>query len=285
MTAPTRRSSASPEERIRRTRPGIWATLVAFLRADFIEEISYPMSAAFTVVRTVMPLFLSFFIGQLIRDERVGSDYLTFVTIGLAIGAMLSGALMGFGGSLTRAFQRGTLETYLVEPVPWTFLPLAMNTWQLLLGIVQGGIIMVVGVLLGANFVLGQIPAFLVLIVLGVAATTAIGVVSASVLMLSLKSQPILQVYSLAASLLAGAAFSVSQLPPYLRFFSYLIPHTYVINGSRTLLMEDPGTFEMEFSTAAIVLTVFTLIVFPIGLYMYRRSLEFARRMGLLSGY
>lgn len=285
MTATQDKPGASPEQRIRRTRPGIWSTLVAFLRADFIEEISYPMSAAFTMVRTVMPLFLSYFIGELIRDERVGDDYLTYVTIGLALSAMLSGALMGFGGSLTRAFMRGTLETYLVEPVPWTFLPLAMNTWQLLLGIFQGVIIMVVGAILGANFMLTQIPAFIVLILLGVVATTAIGVVSASVLMLSLKSQPILHVYSLAASLLAGAAFSVTQLPPYLRVFSYLIPHTYVINGSRTLLMENPGTFVMPFRTAAIVLTIFSLFVFPIGLFMYRRSLEFARRMGLLSGY
>ena len=85
----------------------------------------------------VLPLVLSFFIGQLIRDERVGNDYLTFVSIGLGVTSMLGGALSGFGMSLQRAFQRGTLETYLVEPVPWTFLPFAMNTWQVLLGLVN----------------------------------------------------------------------------------------------------------------------------------------------------
>ncbi|MEN8238279.1 MAG: ABC transporter permease [Actinomycetota bacterium] len=282
------RTSASKEplpERPTKARPGVRSTLLAFLRIEFVEEISYPMSFVFTMLRSVMPLLLSFFIGQLIRDPRVGGDYLTFVTIGLGVSAMLSGALAGFGGSMSRAFQRGTLETYLVEPVPWTFLPLAMNTWQLLLGIVNGTLLMLVGWLLGADYVAGQIPAFIFLVFLGVIATTAIGLVSASVLMLTLKAQPVLYVYGMAAGLLAGAVFSVSQLPTWLKIFSFLIPHTYVINGSRSLLMEDPGSFEIPYSTAVFVLLGFGVIVFPLGVWLFRRALEFARRMGVLSGY
>jgi len=258
---------------------------MAFLKTEFIEEISYPMSFGFSLVRSVMPLLLSFFIGQLIRDERVGSDYLTFVSIGLGVTAMLSGALAGFGGSMSRAFQRGTLETYLVEPVPWTVLPIAMNTWQLLLGLFNGAVIMFVGWLLGADFIAGNLLAFVGLVLLGLLATTAIGLISASVLMLTLKSQPILHVYGLAAGLLAGAVFSVSQLPPWLRIFSFLIPHTYVINGARTLLMTDPGTFEIPYSTAVYVLLGFSAVMFPLGIWLFRRSLEFSRRMGMLSGY
>ncbi len=103
--------------------------------------------------------------------------------------------------------------------------------------------------------------------------------------MLTLKSQPILQFYSMAAGLLAGSVFSVSQLPGWLRIFSWAIPHTYVINGSRSLLMSDPGSFEISFGTSVLVLTVFSAVVFPIGLWLFRRSLEFARKMGMLSGY
>ena len=280
-TPPIDTSSDVPD----RARPGVRSTLMAFLRVDFIEEVSYPMSFAFSLMRNVLPLVLSFFIGQLIRDPRVGGDYLTFVSIGLGVTAMLSGALQGFGGSMSRAFQRGTLETYLVEPVPWTFLPIAMNTWQLLLGVFNGTMVMFVGWLLGANYITGQLFAFVFLVLLGIIATTAIGLISAAVLMLTLKSQPILMFYSMAAALLAGAVFSVSQLPPWLRIFSFLIPHTYVINGSRTLLMENPGSFQIPYSTSVFVLLGFSIIVFPLGLWSFRRSLEYARRLGMLSGY
>lgn len=268
-----------------RSRPGTWSTLLAFLRVQFIEEISYPMTLLFMTVRSLMPLLLSFFIGQLISDSRVGSDYLTFVSIGLGVTAILQGALVGFGGTLQAAFQRGTLETYLVEPVPWTVLPIAMNTWAVFLGVFNGTALMILGGVMGANYELNQMLGFLLLIVLGLIATTAIGITSAAVLMLTLKSQPLLQVYAMAAGLLAGSVFSVSQLPGWLKIFAWLIPHTYVINGSRSLLMADPGSFEIPFGTAVIVLTVFSAIVFPIGLWLFRRALEFARKMGMLSGY
>ncbi len=268
-----------------KAKPGIISTLVAFLRAEFIDEISYPMSFAFSLVRSVMPLVLSFFIGQLIRDNRVGNDYLTFVSIGLGSTAMLSGALAGFGSSMSRAFQRGTLETYLVEPVPWTFLPIAMNTWPLLLGVFNGTILMLAGALLGAEYVMAQIPQFMLLVFLGLLATTAIGLLSAAVLMLTLKSQPVLQVYGMVAGLLAGSVFSVSQLPPWLKAFSLFVPHTYLINGARALLMKDPGSFTIPYSTAVYVLLAFSAAMFPLGVWLFRRSLEFARRTGMLSGY
>lgn len=286
MTATTTPADTRPSAaQARRKRPGKIITTLAFLRAEFIEEISYPLTFFFTIVRSMLPLLLSFFIGQLIRDERVGSDYLTFVSIGLAVSTMLGGALSGFGMSLQRAFQRGTLETYLVEPVPWAFLPFAMNTWQVMLGMVNGAILLVIGNFLGASYQLTDIPAFIALVIAGLLATTAIGILSSAILMLTLKSQPILLVYGMAASLLAGSVFSVSQLPPWLRVFAYLIPHTYVINGSRGVLMADPGAFTIDYATALTVLVGFTVVVLPLGVWMFRRTLELARRMGLLSGY
>ncbi len=261
------------------------STIAAFLRMDVVEEISYPATFAMTLLKTVVPLFLYYFIGQLVSDARVGGDYLTFVTIGLAVSAILQGAMAGFGGSLQRGFMRGYLETLLVEPVPWTFLPIAMNLWQMILALFTGAVIMVLGLFLGANFLVEGLPEATLLIVLGVLACTAIGVLSASVLMLTLKSQPILIVYTLAASILAGSVFSVSQLPPLLRAVSYLIPHTYVINGIRTVLTDDPGSFHVSMGEAVIALVAFNVVVFPLGVWAFRRSLEFARRMGLLSGY
>lgn len=282
----TTRTPAGPiQDQTPRRRPGKLVTTLAFLRAEFVEEISYPATFAFSIIRSVLPLILSFFIGQLIRDDRVGNDYLTYVAIGLGVTSMLGGALSGFGASLQRAFQRGTLETYLVEPVPWTFLPFAMNTWQVMLGLVNGTILMIVGYFLGASYQLSELPQFVLLVLVGLLATTAIGILSSAVLMLTLKSQPILLVYGMAASLLAGSVFSVSQLPDWLKFFSYLIPLTYVINGARGLLMANPGTFTIDYSTAMTVLVTFTVIVLPLGVWMFRRTLELARRLGLLSGY
>ena len=83
---------------------------------------------------------------------------------------------------------------------------------------------------------------------LGILACTAIGILSASIMVLAKRSQPILTLYGFASSLLAGAFFSVDQLPPFLQTLSLAIPHTYVINSARAVLMEDPGTFSIPFA-------------------------------------
>jgi ABC-2 type transport system permease protein len=258
----------------------------AFLRMDLIEDISYPMSMILHELGFLVPVLIFYFVGDLVGDNpEVGGDYFTFAIIGLMVSTMLQGALSGFGGSLQRAQNRGTFETLLVEPVPWTFLPFAMNIWRIVESIITAILIYLLGWALGANFNASGLPEFAVLVVLGILASTAIGILSASLMLLSKRSQPVLTIYGMAASLLAGSAFSVDQLPSWLQWLSYALPHTYVINSARTVLMDDPGTFSIPFGVAVVALVVFNLVVFTLGLYLYNRSLQYARKMGMLSGY
>jgi hypothetical protein len=50
-----------------RPTPGI---AVAFLRMDAIEEFSYPMSLILSELGTVLPVLVSFFIGDLVVNRR-----------------------------------------------------------------------------------------------------------------------------------------------------------------------------------------------------------------------
>lgn len=262
------------------------AVAAAFIRMDWIEDISYPLSMIMKQIGVVAPVFIYFFIGELVpATEAIGDDYFTFAVIGMGVSTMLQAALGGFGGSLQRAQDRGTFETLLVEPVPWIFLPFAMNLWRVMLGIFSGVLIMLVALPMGANFILGGFPAFVVLIIFGVIASMGVGIVAASMMVLAKRSQPILTLYGLAASLLGGALFSVDQLPPFLKVVSYAIPQTYVINSARAVLMDDPGTFFIPFDTAILALTAFNVVIFSIGLWLFSRSLQYARKMGMLSGY
>jgi ABC-2 type transport system permease protein len=253
---------------------------------DFIEDISYPLSTLVSMLGTIAPLLIYFFVGELVGENpEVGDDYFTFATIGLVASTILQAALSGFGGSLQKAQNRGTFETLLVEPVPWVFLPFAMNLWRVVEGVIGGLLVFLFGMLLGAEYILSGIPQFIVLLVLGILASMAVGIISASLLVLAKKSQPILWAYGFAASLLSGALFSVDQLPPFLQNLAWIIPHTYVINSARAALMEDPGTFSIPFGTATIALTIFNIVVFSLGLWLFSRSLRYARKMGILAGY
>jgi ABC-2 type transport system permease protein len=268
------------------TTHAVFATATSFFRVDLVEEFNYPISFAMRLLGVVAPLLPFFFISKLVGNSpEVGGDYMTFTVIGLALTALLSTAMNGFGTTLQRAFQRGTMETFLVEPVPWTAIPLAMNQWQVLNGLLYTAMLMGMGWVLGANYHLAGVPAALLIGVLGVIAGMSIGIVSAAVLLLTLKSTPVIRIYDIAASLLAGSIFSVGQLPGWARALSAVLPHTYVINGIRTALMTNPGSYEVSLAGAVTVLSIFDVVVFAFGIWLWRRTLEFSRKMGLLSGY
>lgn len=259
---------------------------VAFLRMDFIEEISYPLSTLLSQLGTVAPVFIYFFVAELVPSSpEIGSDYFTFAVIGLCVSTILQAALGGFGSGLQRAQNRGTFETLLVEPLPWIFLPFAMNLWRVILGFLGGTLVFLLGFAMGAEYLLPGIPAFVLLLVLGVLASMGVGIVSASLMVLAKRSQPVLTLYGLAASLLAGAVFSVDQLPEFLQALSWAIPHTYVINSAREVLMADPGSFSISFGSAVLALLVFNLVMYTLGLWLFSRALQYARKMGMLSGY
>lgn len=266
----------------------IWSMGVAYTRLEILEDLSYPMTIVMQFLTAVFPVILYYFVAQLVPGHRpnVGGDYYTFAAIGLAVAVVLQNALSGFGRRLDLTQNQGTFETMLVEPVPWMAVPVTLNIWRTALGAIECGLILLLGALLGADLRIAGIPAFVALVFLGVLSCTAIGTLSASLQVLAKRSAPIIALYGLAASLLGGALFPASNLPTWLRIFSYAVPHMYVIEAARHLLMVSPPSTRVFGPVGAVVaLVVFNVVVFSLALPLFSRSLQYARKLGLLSGY
>lgn len=269
-----------------RTAGKIRGVVAAFLRMSLAEELRFPMPFVLKQVGFVAPLAIYFFVARLIGDsDQVGGDYFTFVVIGLVVTRMLHATLGGFGADLQRAQNRGSLEAWLVEPIPWLALPFAMSLWSIVEGVVSGAIIFAVSLLLGARYEFGGVLSTLALLALGLMASSAMGILIAGQTLVAKRASPILQVYNLAASILGGMLFPVTLLPAWLRALSWLIPHTYVINAARSALMIQPVAGEIEVRVALTALAVFCIIVLPLGLFSLSRWLKLGRRLGVLGGY
>lgn len=264
---------------------------LAYTRNEAVEDFSYPLTIFFQQITLVFPVFIYYFISHLNpagggrAAERVGGDYLTFAVIGLAAAAALQAALAGFGQRLQSANTKGQFETLLVEPVPWRFIPIAMNLWRTFLGVLGSFVMLLVGLSLGADYRAAGLPPFLLVLFLGLVACTAIGCLSACVVVLSKRSQPLIALYGLAASLLGGSVFPIAVMPEWLQALSYLIPHSYVINGARQALMAVPPETLVSLPQAIISLVVFDVIAIVVSFYLFGRALDYAREMGLLGDY
>jgi ABC-2 type transport system permease protein len=258
-----------------------WNTVVAFVRLDVVDDLSYPLSLVFRLVSPIVTVVLYFFQSRFLGRP----DAFTATLIGISVAVAMQSALGGFGMRLQQVQERGTLETILVEPVPWLITPLTMNLWLSTFGISTMALMLVLGGLMGADLVLAGVPAFVAVLGLALLACQAIGLLAASVLVISKKSGPVMALYGMAASLLGGMLFSIDVLPGWLRPFSFLVPHSYAISASRDLLMAEPFGTGMPLGTAILGLLLFNLVMYPLASWAFGRSLQYARRMGLLSGY
>jgi ABC-2 type transport system permease protein len=254
-------------------------TLEAYIRIDLVEERMFPANTILRYLGLVFPVLLYFY-----QTTYLGSaNRFAVMLIGTSIITGLQDSLTALTQRLQFAYERGTLETYLVEPVPWALIPVAMNVWRSFTGALMACLMVAFGVGLGADIKPSAIPMALLVLLLGVAACNAIGTLAASFLVLFKRGEPIIMLYSLAAAVLGGALFPISQLPPWIRWASYLVPHSYVISAERQLLMPDPPPDAMKPWVAIAILAGFTVVMFTIGLTVFDRSLKLARRLGILS--
>jgi ABC-2 type transport system permease protein len=261
--------------------------LWVFIWMGYQEALAYPLALVMTAVSLLAQPVIYYFVAQLVvSGPDVGGDYYTFVFLGFVVSTMMNGALSAFSAQLDNLLGTGTFETLLVEPVSWRWLSFGMVVWPIFRTVVTTALIGVMGFILGAEINLAQLPYAILIIALGVASAHAVGVLAASIKVLSKRADPVLAVYLLGATVLSGVAFPVTLLPGWLRWMSYLLPMTYVLTAVRKLLMigatglTGPSPFE-----SVLLLLGFLAVVYPLGLWLYGRSLEYGRKLGVLAGY
>jgi ABC-2 type transport system permease protein len=264
-------------------RRGLWRksvdTCAAYLRIDLVEERMFPATTILRYAAVVFPVLLYFFQGSFLNT----GDTFVFMLIGASVTSGFQDALTALTNRLQFAQERGTLETYLVEPVPWALIPIAMNIWRSITGTLMACFMVGFGCLLGARIEWRAIPLALLVFLIGIAACNAIGTLTASFIILFKRGEPLIMLYSLAAAVLGGTLFPISVLPGWIRWVSYLVPHYYVIATERQLLMADPPADGTSPAVSIAVLVGFCAVVFTVGLIVFDRSLKLARKLGILS--
>ena len=260
----------------------------AFWRIDFIKATNYPLALVMKGLSAFIPIFTFVFVARLVGSDTadVGFDYYTFVVIGVVTMYILAATLNSFGNDMLELVTQGQLEMFLVEPVRWNLLPFAMTPWAAFQASATAAVMVLLSVPLGAEYRLEAVPMALLIVVLGLAATLAIGILGASIKILSKRADPVLSLYTLAASVLSGVFFPVEFLPRWLQAMAWVIPHTYVIQALRRVLMPEgevlPGPTAWQ---AVAALSIFSLVFYPIALWVFGRILDYGRKIGALSGY
>ena len=264
--------------------------LLAFLRRDILNEVSYKLSfflqlfGIFPVV--LMFFFLSRLVGNTISGplQPYGGHYFPFVLIGIAVQNYLTLSLSRFSESLRESQLSGTLEAVLATPVRLPSFLVGSTAYSFVFNSLRIFIYLAAGSLLfdvHLNWV--RLPAALGVICLTIAAFSSLGIFSAGFIILFKRGDPINWGFNVISWLLGGVYYPVNILPLWLQKVAYVIPMTHSLEALRLILLTDyrvSGLFDH-----LLVLGLWGAIGLPVSLLCFQYALNRARIQGTLGHY
>jgi ABC-2 type transport system permease protein len=150
-----------------------------------------------------------------------------------------------------------------------------------LYGLVRTSIVLVVLVLmfhLSANQD-GLLPAAAIVAV-GSLSFVGIGIMAATLPAVYRKGAQMTYVIEAVLLLISGVYFKIEVLPGWLQVVSYISPATYVLRGTRAVLIgHATGTVMLQ---TLIPLAIIGIVTIPMGVWVFSRAEHFAKRTGRL---
>ncbi len=260
----------------------------AFYVVGKSDALAYPLAFMLSVFSRLTNVFLYYFVARIVTTDEsvVAGGYFAFSVVGTLVLWVLGAGLELFGTFVQRTIDQGHLELYLVQPVAWPLLPFLWFQWLVVERLIAGVVTIGVAYALGVRFATDRVVLTVLVLALGVAATHAIGIIAASVRLLSKRADPVLLGYTVASTVFSGLFVPVQVLPGFLQSLSWLIPHTYVVDALRQLLLEDgEASARISVGSAVLALVIFSIVAYVIGLRLFTRSLHYARERGILGSY
>jgi ABC-2 type transport system permease protein len=249
-------------------------------RAAFLIEIFQALfgSASF--------YFLSRFVQSPALEKSLpqGADYFSFALVGIAFFDYLSVALTTFDASLQEARQNGTLENLLVTQTSLPVILAGSSLYPFVLMSLRTAIYIGWGAVLfgfplrGANW-----PGALLVLGASVLAFSGLGVLSASYLLVFKRGNPVNWAILGLSTVVGGMMYPISVLPPWLRYFSWLTPVTYSLEGMRAAILGHAPLLELLPSIGALLL--FSAVLLPVSFAIFSWALRRTKITGTLTHF
>jgi ABC-2 type transport system permease protein len=266
------------------------AVATAFLKRDLSQALSYRLSFLLQFGGIFFSVAIFYFLSQLFGNavapqlEAYGGDYFSFVVIGLAFTGFLGLSLSTFAHSIREGQMMGTLEIMLLSPTRLSAILLSSSLWAYLLTTLRVVVYLLLGAFVfGASFNQVNAATALLVMILSIASFSGIGILSAALVLLVKRGDPVAWLFGSASSLLAGVYYPISVLPDWLEPLSRILPLTYALDAMRLAMLQGYSLYDLRFDI--LILLGFTVILTPMAFLIFRRALKRAKKEGSLIQY
>ncbi len=264
-------------------------TLGAFLKRDFLIEVSYRTSFILQILGIVSTVFIFYFVAHIVDAPPTtpgldGLPYWPYILVNLAFFSFLSSSILSFANKIRTEQTTGTLEAMLVSPMAVSSIVLGSALWDFLMASLKALVYLLIGWLwFGIVIHPEGMLSGLIVLVLMVMSFSGIGILSAAFVLYMKRGDPITFLMTSGSALLGGVFFPVEAMPPFLQAASRLLPITYGLRAMRRALLLGSPLSELLPDLRALL--IFTIVLLPLGVFGFRWAVRRARLEGSLVQY
>lgn len=262
--------------------------LIALFKKDFLITASYRFAFFFNIFSAVTGLLVYFFIDRLFGGvmaghlEEFGATYFSYVLLSVSFFGYVGAGINSFSSQISFEQTEGTLEHLLLSPVKITTLLLSMALWNMAFATLDVMVYIGLGVFLfKINFSNINIVSTAVVILLTILSFSSLGILSAGFVLLLKRGNPAGWIINSLEGLLGGVYFPVAVLPGFLQLLAKFLPITYAIRGMQLAVYR--GYSLMELKTECAFLALFSVILMPLSVALFKKAFRRARLEGSLA--
>lgn len=259
-----------------------------FFRRDLLIESGYKSSFIIDLVSSLQPVFVFYFIGQLVGEQprfaQYKGGYFEFALCGIAISRYFTTALFIFSTTIRRAQTSGCLEAILSSRTHSG----AVIMCSSLYGFIASGLHIIVIFLCGWLFFgtdLSQlnIVATLAALALSAFSLCGLGILSAAFILILKRGDPLEWLFSAILTLLCGAYFPLEMFPHWLQKAAYYIPLTHALDALRAAINQGEGVVVIW--PHLLFMAVAGAVLIPCSMFAFTKAVEAGRQDGSLGHY
>lgn len=263
----------------------LWATFLRDMWTATSYRVGFIMSLGGSLINVVGLFFLSRTFGQEIAAPLgpYGGSYFAFTVLGVAVTTVMALGLAGIGSRVREGQMMGTLELMLLSPNRLGMLLLSSALWSHAQAGLSITVYLAVGAMLGIDLGQANVPMAFLSLALSILSFNALGLMAASVVIVIKQGNPVSLLVGLASALLGGVVYPISVLPAWLQAVAQVLPLTHALELIRRSVLVGEGLAELW--RPFLALSVLTVILLPVGLWLCHRAVQFAQTDGSLSQY
>lgn len=262
--------------------------LLQFIKRDLQMEIAYKTKFVSDLAYIVFPVVLYYFLAKMIGDKatpqmaRYGCNYFSFVMVGIATANILQAALQSYTENVRKFMVEGSLESMFATPTPHYVLIVYSSAWPFVYALLKTLLQFIAAYLL-FGFTLGNmnLASTLISVALSLVLFNAVGVISASLLIVIKKGDPVNWLVIQLSHIFGGILFPIDLLPGWAQVLSYLFPVRHALESMRYAMLagDDP----VRLLPHLVPLAAFTTVLLPISILFCTYLVNVARRSGALA--